>query len=275
MKRERLSARVLAVAWLGCVSLAACTPEAGPAGGGSALEAGPAGDGAGAPDMADAQGAAHRSTVTAQAGASGDASEPGAHVDTLPLPRRLAFMSGHVAAGLALYRAGEPQMAASHLLHPVSETHAGERVGLDALGFDASLFETVSQALEAGRPASDIEPQLAQAEAHLAMLAQKAGGVPTDIISFLLEKIAEEYAVSITDGVVTDPAEYQDAYGFALVARQRAGALRETARPAVLDAIDTLIALWPQGPVPTPAPALVAQVLAQCSVVALALPPVE
>ena len=61
---------------------------------------------------------------------------PDAHdMDTLPVAFRVAFMSGHVEAGLALYRAGAPEQAAKHLLHPVSETHAAERAGIDALGF--------------------------------------------------------------------------------------------------------------------------------------------
>lgn len=50
-------------------------------------------------------------------------------------------MSGQVAAGIALYRAGESEAAAPHLLHPVSETHADERAGLAELGFDAAPFE--------------------------------------------------------------------------------------------------------------------------------------
>lgn len=47
-----------------------------------------------------------------------------AAMETLPVQFRVAFMSGHVEAGLALYRAGAPDQAARHLLHPVSETHA-------------------------------------------------------------------------------------------------------------------------------------------------------
>ncbi len=40
---------------------------------------------------------------------------------TLPVEKRIAFMSGHVEVGLALYRAGKPDQAAQHLMHPVSE----------------------------------------------------------------------------------------------------------------------------------------------------------
>lgn len=210
-----------------------------------------------------------------EGGEAGEAGEAASAVDALPLPNRLAFMAGHVEAGLALYRAGEPEMAAKHLLHPVSETHAGERAGLDALGFDASLFEEVSTALKEGRPASEIEPQLAAAEANLAMLAEKAGGDPADIIRFLMDTIVEEYQIAITDGAVTDPGEYQDAWGFAVVAKDRAALFDEP--PEGLDvALDALIALWPaNAPVPPADPAPVGQVMALTSQVVLVLPPAD
>ncbi|NNU17033.1 hypothetical protein HK107_11945 [Parvularcula sp. ZS-1/3] len=205
----------------------------------------------------------------------GEGGEAGHSVDALPLPSRLAFMAGHVEAGLALYRAGEAEMAAKHLLHPVSETHAGEREGLDALGFDASLFEEVSKALDEGRAASEIEPQLAAAQANLAMLAKKAGGDPAEIIRFLMDTIVEEYQIAITDGAVTDPGEYQDAWGFAVVARDRAELFDE--KPEGIDAaLDSLIALWPEdAPLPPADPAPIGQVMAQTSQVVLVLPAAE
>lgn len=202
----------------------------------------------------------------------GGEGEAGADIGTLPLPKRLAFMSGHVEAGLALYRAGEPLMAAPHLLHPVSETHEAERAGLDALGFDASLFEVVSQALDEGRPASEIEPQLAAAEANLAMVAAKAGGDPVEIIRYLMDVIVEEYSIAITDGRVSDAGEYQDAYGFAVVAMHRAQSLSAPKQLAVEAALTELIALWPEdAPIPPENPTPIGQVVAQTSAVLIAL----
>ncbi|MEM8935088.1 MAG: hypothetical protein AAGC77_01615 [Pseudomonadota bacterium] len=204
-------------------------------------------------------------------GGEGEGGEAGPDMETLALPERLAFMAGHVEAGLALYRAGEPEMAAPHLLHPVSETHEAERAGLDALGFDASLFEAVSKALEEGRPAEEIEPQLAAAEANLASVAEKAGGDPAETIRFLMDTLVAEYTIAITDGVVTDANEYQDAYGFAIVARDRV-ALMESPDPALLPEIEMLIGLWPEAPIPPETPSPVGQVTAQASKVVLALP---
>lgn len=250
----------LAGALMGGTSLAACAPQAD-----MAPEA---------EDLVAAQGQASAMAHGGEGeGEGGEAGETGHDMEALPLPKRLAFMSGHVAAGLSLYRAGEPEMAAPHLLHPVSETHEAERAGLDELGFDAAVFEAVSAALETGRPADEIEPQLAAAEANLAMLAEKAGGDPADIIRYLMDTIVEEYAIAITDGTVSDPGEYQDAFGFAVVARERAAALPEADAADVIAEIDALLALWPDdAPIPPDDPTPVGQVIAATSKVALALP---
>ena len=73
---------------------------------------------------------------------------------------RLVLMMGHVAAGMELYRSGEYEMAAPHLLHPISETHKKEREGFQEMGLDVVTFVLVSTALEAKRPAVEIEPFL-------------------------------------------------------------------------------------------------------------------
>ncbi len=204
-------------------------------------------------------------------GGEGEGGEAGHSMEVLPLPKRLAFMTGHVKAGLALYRAGEPEMAAPHLLHPVSETHKAERKGLKELGFDASLFKAVSKALKKGRPAEEIEPQLAAAEANLAEVSQKAGGDDAEIIRYLMDTVVEEYSVSITDGAVTNPGEYQDAYGFSIVAKERAARM-EPFPDGLIAALDELIALWPEAPIPPADPAPVGKVVAQTSQVVFALP---
>lgn len=207
-----------------------------------------------------------------EGGEGGEGGETGHHMGDMSVENRLAFMTGHVKAGLALYRAGEAEMAAPHLLHPVSETHEAEREGLDKLGFKASLFETVSEALESGRPASEIEPQLKAAEKNLSEVATRAGGNPVSIIKFLMDTIDEEYAIAITDGKVSDPGEYQDAFGFAHVAKEQAMKLEPPYQAAVNEQINELIALWKDGPLPSETPAAVGKVLAKTSAVKLALP---
>ncbi|MEP2736646.1 MAG: hypothetical protein ABJP34_10135 [Erythrobacter sp.] len=240
-------------------TLAGCSGEAGEGEGGEGGEsavAGEAGTGEGG-----------------EAGEGGESGEAGHSAAALPLPQRAAFMAGHVEAGLALYRAGDAKAAAPHLLHPVSETHADERAGLKELGFDASLFETVSKALEAGTPAAEVEPQLKAAEANMAAVRAKAGGDAKELITFLMDTVTAEYTVAVKDGAVTDAGEYQDAYGFAIVAKDIAAGLEGDASAKVGGELDQLIALFPEGgPIPPAEPAPVGQVSAMASRVTLALP---
>ncbi len=207
----------------------------------------------------------------ASTGATSTGAEPAESMETLAVEKRVAFMSGHVEAGLALYRAGAPEQAAPHLTHPVSETHADERAGIDALGFDQTPFLAVSDALEAGQPASEISPLLDEAAANMALVRSNAGGDPVEVIAYLMDVIDEEYAIGVTDGTITDPGEYQDAYGFAVVALDLAqqNALSEDATAALSD----LTTLWPEdGPLADSTPTPVDTVLTSTAQVRTALP---
>jgi hypothetical protein len=175
-------------------------------------------------------------------------------MSTLELPLRLAFMSGHVQAGLALYKLGEMEMAAPHLLHPISEMHKAERVGLQELGLDVVSFVAVSAALEARRASFEIEPLLNLADSNLQMLADRAGGDSLKIIMFLLELIIQEYSIAVNDGKITDVGEYQDAFGFHLVALMHAKHLPATIRSGAEKSLSNLGDLWMDGPKPVDNP---------------------
>jgi hypothetical protein len=206
-------------------------------------------------------------------GGEGEGGETGSDIGSLPLPQRLAFMSGHVAAGLALYRAGEAEAAAPHLMHPVSEGYEAEREGLDRLGFEPDTFRSVSKALEEDEPAGEIEPQLEAAEANLAAMREAAGGDPAEVIRFLMEVTVEEYSAALSEGKVTDAAEYQDAWGFVTVARAMADDLEGPASGKVAGTLDEMLDLWPEdAPVAPNDPAPAGQVSALASRVLLDLP---
>lgn len=210
--------------------------------------------------------------VAAPADAGEGEGEMGHSMETLPVEKRVAFMSGHVAAGLALFRAGAPDQAAVHLLHPVSETHEAERAGIDALGFEQDIFLQVSKALEDGRPADEIAPQLAAAEANMALMQQNAGGDPLEIISYLMDTVFEEYRIGVVDGVITDPGEYQDAYGFTVVALGIAGRIEGKDTSNLISELETLLAMWPEtGPLADSVPTPVQDLVVQTSRVYLAL----
>jgi hypothetical protein len=204
----------------------------------------------------------------------GEGEGEGGHADmaALPVEKRVAFMSGHVEAGIALYRAGAPDQAAQHLMHPVSETHASERAGIDALGFQPAVFEAVSKALADGRPATELEPQLKQAEANMALMREKAGGDAKTIIEYLMGTVVEEYGVGVTEGKISDPGEYQDAFGFSVVALKVAQQVNDPKAADLTKELEALVALWPKsGPLADSTPTAVSEVSSQTSKVLLAL----
>ncbi len=276
----------LTAALLGA-GLAGCSGEAGEGGeaaqsaqageAGESGEAGEAGEGGEAAQSAQA-GEAGESGEAGEAGESGEAGEAGESgesggIGSLPTEQRLVFMAGHVEAGIALYRAGESEMAAPHLMHPVSETHAAERAGLDELGFDPAPFEAVSAALEAGQSAEEIEPQLAAAEANIAAMRAAADSDPAAQIQFLMDTAVEEYAIAVPEDTVSDPGEYHDAWGFVTVARGIAEGMDTPKADAIRAALDEMLALWPDdAPIAPDAPAPAGQVAALASRVLLNLP---
>ena len=161
---------------------------------------------------------------------------------------RLVLMMGHVAAGMELYRSGEYEMAAPHLMHPISETHKKEREGFQEMGLDVVTFVLVSTALEAKRPAVEIEPFLKKAEDNLKSLALKVDGNPETQISFLLDQIKREYSIGVQGAEITDIGEFQDAFGFALTAKTIAEQSSLRNKTLLIDAIDELMKCWPLGP---------------------------
>ncbi len=182
----------------------------------------------------------------------------------LPLEKRIAFMSGHVEAGLALYRAGKPDQAAAHLLHPVSETHQAERAGIDSLGFKPELFQAVSSALNKGLPASETAPMLLEAENNITLLQQNSGGEFSEIIMFLMTKVNEEYQEGVKDGLMMEPGEYQDAFGFSVVALKMAKRKEKDSSALLVKELEKLLGLWPlSGPIAESKPTPVKEVMEQ------------
>ncbi len=254
----------LTAALLSSTSLAACGGEAGQA-----------------EETTEAPAAAATPTAPASAAQAGEGAgyagegeggEGMAHApETLSIQNRLAFMRGHVEAGLALYRAGAPEQAGRHLLHPVSETHAAEREGLDDLGFDGPLFVEISEALDAGTESAAIEDKLVDAEANLEMLADKAGGSSKDILNFLLDTTLAEYRIGVVDGEIVNAGEFQDAYGFVTVAADYAGDLEGDAGDAVRTELEALKAMWDGAPLAESTPRPVDDIASQISRVQLEL----
>ena len=138
--------------------------------------------------------------------------------------------------------------------------------------FDPDIFLQVSQALEEGRPADEIEPQLAAAESNMALMQQNAGGDPVEVISYLMDTVFEEYRIGVTDGVITDPGEYQDAFGFTVVALDIARRMENRNTDRLIAELESLLAMWPAtGPLADSTPTPVSELVAQTSQVHIAL----
>lgn len=257
---KRLAGLGLGAVLLSTTALTACGGEGG--------EGGESGEGAVHAEVGEA------GEVGEGEGGEGEGGEAGhMNMEALPVEHRAAFMWGHVKAGMKLYRDGFAEQASIHLLHPVSETHESERAGLNALGFDAAPFERVSAALAAGAEASEVEPDLEAADANLKLVNEAAGGDPEDVIASLLDTTLDEYKVGVTDGSVTDPGEYQDAWGFVQVAADIAQQFGDSSPEAIelQNELAKLSDLWPESIDGAAPPASVSEVAAQISVVRLVL----
>ena len=169
-------------------------------------------------------------------------------VRILTADKRVAVLAGHIEAGLALYRAGAPDLAAAQLNHAVSLETQSERDGFGAFGFDSSVYETVHAAATAGTPAEDVEDALIAAKANLAETLEATGLEQLDLVLFLLELCGDEYGVGVIDAAIDRAPAYQVAYGYAATARDVARNM-EGADDLVLE-LELLVRMWPgDGPV--------------------------
>ena len=132
-------------------------------------------------------------------------------------------------------------------MHPISETHKREG-RLPGNGARCCDFCVGVAALEAKRPAVEIEPFLKKAEDNLKSLALKVEGNPETQIRFLLDQIKREYSIGVKGGEITDIGEFQDAFGFASTAKTIAEQSELTNKTSIIAAIDELIKCWPSGP---------------------------
>ena len=114
----------------------------------------------------------------------------------------------------------------------------------------------------------DIEPLLRQADTNLYEVALKVGGDSSEIINFLLDTIIEEYSIAITGDKITDIGEYQDAYGFQVVAQSYAAELSDNNRDLVASALIDLATLWLNGPLPVQNPTSVNDMLTAVEAIA-------
>jgi len=148
-------------------------------------------------------------------------------------------------------------MATTHIKHPRDELYAGLVPALQTRG--AATFDDELSML-AERVTSDASPS-AVAEAYLALEsgitdAETVAGasLKTSLLSImdLIRTAGEEYALGVEDGRLVNRHEYQDAYGFTEIAKQRLRDLPAQTRaesPETVERVRQLLTdlsdLWP------------------------------
>ena len=148
----------------------------------------------------------------------------------------LAFMEGHMRAGLALYEQGDLEAAKTHTGHPIEEKYdaVGER--LEAAGF-ADLREQISRlatAAEAEADVAEIEQRFAEVRETLEAVREDFSASQQVAGLVDLARIAgAEYAVAVEGGQISNLHEYQDSWGFLRVIETEAKQMAESDDTAV------------------------------------------
>lgn len=154
-----------------------------------------------------------------EAGEGGEGGESGLASEssqTIQLLTGLALIEGHLRAGIALYQAGEADMAKTHMKHPKAEIYTDLEPFLGDDGF-ADELKALAQAVEGG---SDVEVANAAFNDVLSAItnarneAQPSPRDQFDAMMATMRVAAEEYEIGVQEGAITNLHEYQDAWGF-------------------------------------------------------------
>jgi hypothetical protein len=157
-----------------------------------------------------------------EGGGEGEGAESGTANDDVTFSTLLGLVEGHMRAGTALYRAGEADMAKTHMKHPGDEIYGDLKPLLDARGLKgfAPELEAVAAAVEAGKPAAEVDALVETLFAAIASTRPTKEAAPTaEVIKNLIRTAAEEYAIGVKDGKLDNVHEYQDAWGFTQTAK--------------------------------------------------------
>ncbi len=169
---------------------------------------------------------------------------------------QLAMIEGHLLAGTVLYRMGEKEMAMLHVEHPVAEIYGTLEPALinkNSKGFKAEITELV-EAMRHDLPKQKTEPLLQPIKSKIAAL-RALHSAPADIaasVAVIMQLSALEYQEGVLDGQVTEAYEYQDAWGFAQLAKQTMSELDHGAQAThtaeisrIESELSKLDVLWP------------------------------
>lgn len=152
--------------------------------------------------------------------------------DDVALLTGLAFMEGHIRAGLALYEEGDFAAAKTHMGHPIEEKYEAVEAQLERSGH--GVLEEQIAALAA---ATEDQADLTEVKALFSNVRETMEAVRADhsaeqqVASLIgLTRIAgAEYTAAVADdGSVSDLHEYQDSWGFLRVVETEATQMAES-----------------------------------------------
>lgn len=208
--------------------------------------------------------------------AGGEQGESGAAAAGLGPAEQQAFavaqMRGHFRVAKALAEAGQAEASSPHFGHPLYEVYEANRAVFGSAQLNPAPFEKLNQQAAAKASTATLQPLFVEAEGAIAALAPQGEINQAAVLKALLKLASLEYREGVAQGAVVDPVEYQDAYGFSLVALDLAKALPGSApaKAEVVKEAEALVALFPSA-APPAAPAAPGAVLAQVSRIELAL----
>lgn len=173
-------------------------------------------------------------------GEGGDASSLA--TDEAAYLAQLGLVRGHLWVGIQLYKHGHKEMADTHMKHPGDELYADLKPAMNARGHEgfAKQLSALSDAVTNRAPEAEIEKRHAELEQAIAQIEQlDQQSLKTILLSIekMVRTSADEYAIGVVEGEISNTHEYQDSLGFVEVARQRLASLTEAQRSSGPDAI--------------------------------------
>ncbi|MEQ6250070.1 hypothetical protein ABMC89_14345 [Sulfitobacter sp. HNIBRBA3233] len=157
----------------------------------------------------------------------------------------LAFMEGHVRAGLALYEAGDLAAAKTHMGHPIEEKYEAVEDALEKSGHGAleGQIAALAAATEAEADLSEVQALFTEMrETMEAVRADYPADTQVESLVALTRIAGEEYSAAIGDNqTVTDLHEYQDSWGFLRVVEAEATQMAESGDTALAEVAQTLL----------------------------------
>lgn len=170
---------------------------------------------------------------------------------------QLGLIRGHLWVGMKLYQQGHIDMAKTHMKHPGDELYAGLVSAFDARGLPGfgDELQALADAVNNDNSADVVNNAYAALQRAIGVNEPVADMTAEQVlksISSMLITAADEYAIGITNGNVSNVHEYQDAYGFQQITLARLDAISPAEQQSAANAIaetrriiEGLTALWP------------------------------